>query len=94
MAITNFYENSQDKFATFAFIAGVVGTDEKLFTGVNDTGDKSSLVSLLPASRRQIFVGVGDTGDYALVQIFIDSQIRHTTPATLHSIHWRLAREY
>ncbi len=32
----------------FVFIAGVVDTGIKLFSGVNDNGNKLSLVSLLP----------------------------------------------
>jgi hypothetical protein len=33
----------------FVSIAGIYDTGEKLFTGVNDTGKKLSLVLLLPA---------------------------------------------
>ncbi len=42
---------------------------DKLFTGVNDTGDKLTLVSLLTV--------INDPGDYALFRIFIDGM----TPA-------------
>jgi hypothetical protein len=33
----------------FAFIAGISNTGDKLISGVNDTADKLSPVSLLPA---------------------------------------------
>jgi hypothetical protein len=34
---------------SFVFIVGVVDTSDKLFNGVNSTGDKLSLASLLQA---------------------------------------------
>jgi hypothetical protein len=52
------------------FIAGVSDTGNKLFTSVNDTGDKLSPVSLLSAMN---YCPCLDTGDYALSRIFIDS---------------------
>jgi hypothetical protein len=54
----------------FVFIAGVKNTGDQLFTSINNTGDKLSPVSLLPAIN---ISGVFDTGDYALSRILIDS---------------------
>ncbi len=48
---------------TFVFVAVIIETGDKLFSGINDTGDKLSPVSLLPAV---IIAGVIFTGSYAL----------------------------
>jgi hypothetical protein len=38
------------------FIAGVVDSGDKLFTCVNNTGDKLSPVSLTPVIKHRIFI--------------------------------------
>ncbi len=65
-----FYENALSwDIRIFAFNAGINNTRGKLFTDVNDTGDK--------CYRGQIVAVVVDTSDYVLSLILIDS----VTPA-------------
>jgi hypothetical protein len=63
----------------FVFIAGVNDAGDKLFTGVNATGDK---LSLSPAINYSI-AGVVDTGDYAMSRVFIDFDLK-MTPAMIN----------
>jgi hypothetical protein len=51
------------------FIAGVKNTGDKLFTGVNDTGDTLSPVSLVAAMSKS--AGFSDTGDEHLKQKYL-----------------------
>jgi hypothetical protein len=45
------------------FIAGVVDTGDKLFSGVNDTGEKFMTPAINPCHRFSVIAGVVDTGD-------------------------------